>query len=102
MPTQPTISSTTTTVTHPRNGWMFTVQPLVTGQFDPELEAPFRLVRANGKGQHREKAYRLMRNRRNPQLCFLIAEDNPFSSMSSLNIWFQVDDQGLVTPVQVV
>lgn len=96
----PDIIPTIPTIIHPKNGWAFEVHPInpsTEPSFNPANEAPFRLIRSNGKGKQKRKEFHLIRNRRNPNLCFLIAKENPFDSKSSLSLWFKVGDT-TVTP----
>ena len=79
-----------------RNGWEFEVQGLTEG-FEKE-EAPFRLVRTNGRPPFRGRAYRLLRNKPQPELCFPIPEGS-FMAERPLNIWFKINPQGQLQAV---
>lgn len=75
-----------------RNGWQCDVHPLTEGV--SESEAPYRLVRTNGRGKHAGKTFRPIRNHLRPNQCFLVAEINPFSSMGSLDLWVTIQPDG--------
>jgi hypothetical protein len=77
------------------NGWEFEVQPI---QDNSEMEVPFRLVRANGRPPYNGQAFRLFRNKPNPEMCFPVPEKG-FASKAIAKLWFRVTEQG-VRPVQ--
>jgi hypothetical protein len=75
-----------------KNGWEFEVQAIHDNA--PDMEAPFRLVRVNGRPPFKGRAYRLIKNQRNPALCFPIPEGNVMAE-SVLDLWFTVTPLGV-------
>jgi len=74
-----------------RNGWQFEAQPFTAEH--PDIEAPFKLVRINGRAPFKGRVYRLWRNSKNPSFCFPVPEDKPVEH-GLPELWFRISPDG--------
>lgn len=74
-----------------RNDWQFEVQPFTPEH--PDIEAPFKLIRINGRSPFKGRVYRLWRNSKNPALCFPVPEDKPVEH-GLPELWFKIAADG--------
>lgn len=74
-----------------RNGWQFEAQPFTPEH--PDIEAPFKLVRINGRAPFKGRVYRLWRNSKNPSFCFPVPEDKPVEH-GIPELWFRISPDG--------
>ena len=74
-----------------RNGWQFEAQPFTPEH--PDFEAPFKLVRINGRAPFKGRVYRLWRNSKNPSFCFPVPEDKPVEH-GLPELWFRISPDG--------
>jgi hypothetical protein len=74
-----------------RNGWQFEAQPFTPEH--PDIEAPFKLVRINGRAPFKGRVYRLWRNSKNPSFCFPVPEDKPVEH-GLPKLWFRISPDG--------
>ena len=74
-----------------RNGWQFEAQPFTPEH--PDIEAPFKLVRINGRAPFKGRVYRLWRNSKNPSSCFPVPEDKPVEH-GLPELWFRISPDG--------
>ena len=70
-----------------RNGWQFEAQPFTPEH--PDIEAPFKLVRINGRAPFKGRVYRLWRNSKNPSFCFPVPEDKRVEH-GLPELWFRI------------
>jgi hypothetical protein len=75
------------------NGWEFEVQKITSALDVSEMEAPFRLVRINGRPPFKGRAYRLVKNSHDASLCFIIPEQG---DERTPDLWFRVEANGEV------
>ena len=73
------------------NGWQFEAQPFTPEH--PDIEAPFKLVRINGRAPFKGRVYRLWRNSKNPSFCFPGPEDKPVEH-GLPELWFRISPDG--------